>query len=118
MTYADFSTVLPEFSLLVFAMLALLGGVWTGKDARAGLILWLSVAVLIVAAAVIGLGGGPARSAFGGMFIDDAFARFAKVLALLAAASVLAMSDRLSGCGRGLMRFEYPILGDPRPWSA
>ncbi|PKP71203.1 MAG: NADH-quinone oxidoreductase subunit NuoN [Alphaproteobacteria bacterium HGW-Alphaproteobacteria-4] len=109
MTYADFSTFLPEFVLLVFAMSALLIGVWTGKDARAKVILWASVAALVAVAAAMGLNGGPARSAFGGMFIDDAFARFAKVIALLAAASVLAMSaDYLER--RNLMRFEYPIL--------
>ncbi len=109
MTYADFSIILPEFSILVFAMVALLVGVWTGKDARATLILWLSVAVLVLAAASLAFGGGPARTAFQGMFVDDAFARFGKVMALLSAAAVLAMSaDYL--VRRGLMRFEYPIL--------
>ncbi|WP_372837570.1 NADH-quinone oxidoreductase subunit NuoN [Phaeovulum sp.] len=109
MTYADFSVFLPEFSILVFALVALLAGVWTGKDARAGLILWISVAVLLAAAATLAFGGGPARTAFHGMFIDDSFARFGKVMALVSAAAVLAMSaDYLAR--RGLMHFEYPIL--------
>ncbi|MFP1643395.1 NADH-quinone oxidoreductase subunit NuoN [Pontitalea aquivivens] len=109
MTSADFSTVLPEFLLAVFAMAALLGGVWTGKDKVAGAILWATVAVFLALGAWIGLNAGPARVAFGGMFLDDAFARFSKVAVLLSGAAVLAMSaDYMTR--RGLMRFEYPIL--------
>ncbi|WP_415184129.1 NADH-quinone oxidoreductase subunit NuoN [Phaeovulum sp.] len=109
MTSADFSTVFPEFLLAVFAMAALLVGVWTGKDKVGGMVLWATVAVLVLLGAYVGLGGGGSRTAFGGMFIDDAFSRFAKVTVLLAAASVLAMSaDYLAR--QGLMRFEYPIL--------
>lgn len=109
MNYADFSIILPEFVLAVYAMAALLYGVWTGKDAQAGVILWTTVAVLVVLAATLGMAGGLARTGFGGMFIDDAFARFAKIVALLSAAAVLAMSaDYLAR--RGLNRFEYPIL--------
>jgi NADH-quinone oxidoreductase subunit N len=53
--------------------------------------------------------GDGARSAFGGMFIDDPFARFAKVAILLSAAAVLAMSrDYMQR--RDLLRFEYPVL--------
>ena len=109
MTSADFSTVLPEFLLALFAMVALLAGVWTGKDRVAGLVLWITVAVLVVLAAWIGLNGGGARQAFGGLFIDDAFARFSKVAILISAAAVLAMSADYMG-RRGLLRFEYPIL--------
>ena len=43
------------------------------------------------------------------MFIDDGFARFAKVVILLSAAAVLVMSvDYMRR--RDLMKFEYPIL--------
>jgi NADH-quinone oxidoreductase subunit N len=43
------------------------------------------------------------------MFIDDGFARFAKVAILLSAAAVLVMGqDYMSR--RGMLRFEYPIL--------
>jgi len=109
MTSADFSTVLPEFLLALFAMIALLFGVWTGKDKVAGTVLWATVAVMVLLGAWIGLGDSGSRAAFGGMFIDDAFARFAKVTVLLSAAAVLAMSaDYMTR--QGLMRFEYPIL--------
>ena len=109
MTSADFSTALPEFLLALFAMIALLFGVWTGKDKVAGTVLWATVAVMVLLGAWIGLGDSGSRAAFGGMFIDDAFARFAKVTVLLSAAAVLAMSaDYMTR--QGLMRFEYPIL--------
>jgi len=109
MTPTDFSTVMPEVLLSLYAMAALLGGVWTGKDKVAGVLLWLTVAVLLVFGLWIGLGGNGAREAFGGLFIDDAFARFAKVTILISAAAVLAMSaDYMTR--RGLLRFEFPIL--------
>lgn len=108
MTSADFSTVLPEFVLAIYAMAALLFGVWTGKDKMSGPILWTTVAVLLVVGLWVGAGGG-ARTAFDGLFIDDAFARFSKVLALVSSAAVLAMSaDYMQR--RGLLRFEFPIL--------
>jgi NADH-quinone oxidoreductase subunit N len=47
--------------------------------------------------------------AFGGMFVDDGFARFAKVVILLAAASILVMSqDYMSR--KDMLRFEFPLL--------
>ncbi|MDF1620085.1 NADH-quinone oxidoreductase subunit NuoN [Pseudothioclava nitratireducens] len=109
MTSADFSTVLPEFLLALFAMAALLGGVYMGKDKMAGAVLWATVGILVLFGAWMGFGGSGARQAFGGLFVDDAFARFAKVTVMLSAAAVLAMSaDYMNR--RGLLRFEYPIL--------
>ena len=109
MTYSDFSLVLPEFLLACFAMLALLGAVYTGKDAVARPVLWATVAVFLGLAALIGLGGEGASMGFGGLFVEDGFGRFAKVLMLVSAAGVLAMSaDYLAR--QGLLRFEYPIL--------
>ncbi len=109
MTAVDFPVVLPEVALAVYAMLALIGAVYTGKDAVAGAITWLTVAVMVLLAAWIGLGGRGDMAAFQGMFVADAFARFAKVTILLSAAAVLAMSkDWMER--RGLLRFEYPVL--------
>nr|WP_111298605.1 NADH-quinone oxidoreductase subunit NuoN [Paracoccus saliphilus] len=109
MTSLDLSTVLPELWLAIFALAALLAGAYFGKDQIARPILWASVLALLVAGIYVGLGDRPQQHAFFGMFIDDAFARFAKVTVLLSAAAVLAMSaEYLSR--HGLMRFEYPIL--------
>ena len=109
MTGTDFQTVLPEVLLAAYAMAALLFGVYTSKDKAAGLITWTTAGVFVALAAWIGVNGTGAQTAFGGLFIDDAFARFAKVTVLLSAAAVLVMSfDYMSR--RGLARFEYPIL--------
>ncbi|SDF10398.1 NADH dehydrogenase subunit N [Celeribacter baekdonensis] len=109
MTSNDFSIVLPETLLAIYGMLALLFAVYTGKDKLAGLITWVTAAVFVIVALLIGLGGGGATPAFHGMFIDDAFSRFGKVGILLAGAAVLVMSyDFLDK--RGFAKFEYPIL--------
>ena len=109
MTPADFNTVLPEVMLALFAMAALMAGVYTTKDKAAPTILWATAAVMVVLAAWIGFGGDGERSAFGGMFIDDPFARFAKVTILLSAAAILLIGqDHLER--RDMLRFEYPIL--------
>ncbi|AGT09561.1 NADH-quinone oxidoreductase subunit NuoN [Paracoccus aminophilus] len=109
MTSLDFSTILPEFTLAIYALLALMAGAYFGKDALARPILWVTVAALLIVAAMTGLGEHSDTRAFHDMFIDDAFARFAKVVALVGAAAVLAMSaDFLER--QGLLRFELPIL--------
>ena len=109
MTALDFSTILPELLLAIYAMLALLAGAYFGKDAIARPILWASVAALLLAGLYVGFADRTQQAAFHGMFLDDGFARFAKVTLLLAAAAVLAMSaDYLTR--QGLMRFELPIL--------
>jgi len=109
MTGSDFNIVLPEVLLAVYAMAALLFGVYTTKDKTTGLLTWVTAAVFVALAAMIGLGGEGSNIAFGGLFTDDAFARFGKVTVLLSAAAVLVMSaDYMQR--RGLARFEYPIL--------
>jgi len=109
MIQADLTIILPEILLALFAMLALLFGVYTGKDKMAPLLTWTTAGVLVLLAAWIGLNGGGNNVAFGGMFHDDAFARFAKVTILLSAAAVLLMSQDYME-RRDLLRFEYPVL--------
>lgn len=109
MTGLDISTIVPELGLVIFALAALMAGAYLGKDLIARPILWASVAALLVAGMYVGLADRPQQSAFFGMFIDDAFGRFAKVTILLSGAAVLAMSADYMG-RHGLMRFEYPIL--------
>ena len=60
-------------------------------------------------ALLIALRDGVGATAFGGMFVDDAFARFAKVVVLVSAAGVLVMAQDYMA-RRDLARFEYPIL--------
>ena len=109
MISADLNIILPEIVLAVFAMLALIGAVYTGKDKLAPVLVWASAAVMLVMALWIGTTGGQDQTAFWGMFIDDAFSRFAKVAILLSAAVVLLMSEGYMS-RHGLLRFEYPVL--------
>lgn len=109
MTSLDFTTILPELTLAIYALIALMAGAYLGKDALARLLLWVTVAVMLVMAAMVGLRNAPPTTAFFDMFIDDAFARFAKVVVLVSAAAVMAMSaDYLHR--NGMLRFEFPIL--------
>lgn len=109
MTPADFNTVLPEVILALFAMGALMFGVYTGKDRVAPMIAWATAGLFLALALWIGLAGEGTNTAFHGMFVDDAFARFAKVTVLVSAAAVLVMSlDYM--IRRDLLRFEYPII--------
>jgi NADH-quinone oxidoreductase subunit N len=71
--------------------------------------LWATAAVMLVLSVVVATSSSTSVSAFGGMFINDGFARFAKVLILVSAACVLIMSEGYMKT-RGLLRFEYPIL--------
>lgn len=106
---SDFSIALPELILSLYAMIALLAAVYTGKDALTDALTWATSAVMIALALWIGMGQSGSHSGFGGMFTDDAFARFAKVTILVSAASVLIIS-RDYMARQGLGRFEYPIL--------
>ena len=106
---ADLNIILPEILLALFAIFALLGGVYTGKDGVASTLVWLTSAAMVALAAWIGLTGEGTNVAFNGMFSDDGFSRFAKVIILLSTAAVLLMGEGYMS-KRGLLRFEYPIL--------
>ena len=109
MITADLTIILPEILLAVFAMLGLLGAVYTSKDGMASVLLWATAAVFLAVAAWIGFTGEGTNVAFNGMFIEDAFSRFAKVVILVSAAAVLLMSEGYMS-ERGVLRFEYPML--------
>ncbi len=109
MISADLSIALPEILLALFAMTALMVGVFTGKDRVAHLVLWATAAAFVILALMVALQGAESRTAFGGMFIDDAFARFAKVMILLSAAVVMLMGQDYME-RHDLLRFEYPVL--------
>lgn len=109
MIQADLSVILPEIILALYAMAALLGAVYTGKDKLASTLVWSTAGLMAALGIWIGTSGSGTNLAFGGMFVDDGFARFAKVAILLSAAAVLVMGqDYMSR--RGMLRFEYPLL--------
>ncbi|KIN72981.1 NADH-quinone oxidoreductase subunit NuoN [Sulfitobacter guttiformis] len=105
----DILVILPEIILALSAIAALMVGAYGGQDKLARPILWgISAALIVVALMVAGTSGTTVR-AFDGMFVNDGFARFAKVVILVSAACVLFMSEGYMN-KRGLLRFEYPIL--------
>ncbi len=109
MTPADLSAILPEAFIAILAMAALLVGAYAGKDRTAPMMVWGTSAVLVLFGLTIALSGSGTNSAFGGMFVDDAFSRFAKVMILFSAAAILLMSEGYMA-RRGLLRFEFPLL--------
>ncbi|UWQ89971.1 NADH-quinone oxidoreductase subunit NuoN [Aliisedimentitalea scapharcae] len=109
MIQADLSVILPEVILAVYAMLALIAAVYTGKDKLGPLLVWTTGGLMAALALWIATNGNGTHEAFGGMFVDDGFARFAKVTILLSAAAVLVMSQEYMS-RRDLLRFEYPLL--------
>jgi NADH-quinone oxidoreductase subunit N len=109
MIQADLAVIMPEIALAVYAMVALIAAVYTTKDQLGPILVWITSALMVVLSVVIATSGGGTNEAFGGMFIDDGFSRFAKVTILLSAAAVLFMSQEYMA-RRGLLRFEYPLL--------
>ena len=109
MISADLNIILPEILLAVYAMAGLLVAVYTSKDRIGGLLIWTTSALFVVLALWIAMTGEGTQVAFSGMFIEDSFARFAKVAILLSAAAVLVMSEGYMKA-RGLLRFEFPML--------
>ncbi|WP_293447897.1 NADH-quinone oxidoreductase subunit NuoN [Planktotalea sp.] len=109
MIQADLTIIMPEIILSLFAIAALLGAVYTGKDKFAPMLVWATAGVFVTLALWIGVNGEGTNVAFGGMFNDDAFSRFAKVAILLSSAAVLVMSQEYME-RKGLLRFEYPVL--------
>jgi len=105
----DIIQILPEALLAGFAILGLMAGAYGGKDAIARPLLWATAGVMVVLALLVASGSSTTVSAFNGMFINDGFARFSKVVILLSAAAVLVMSEGYMKT-RGLLRFEYPVL--------
>ncbi|KPQ08137.1 MAG: NADH-quinone oxidoreductase subunit NuoN [Rhodobacteraceae bacterium HLUCCA12] len=109
MTSVDLTIALPEILLALYAMAALLFGVWFGKDRLTGVLIWATAAVFVLLAAIIALGDGAAQTAFGGLMVNDAFARFAKIAILLSGAAVMLMGQDYMQ-RQNMVPFEYPIL--------
>ena len=109
MIYNDLSIILPEIFLSLYVMVALVGAVYTSKDEIAQKVTWLTAVVFILLAFWMIFSEDQTEIAFGGMFINDAFSRFSKIIILFSGAVVLIMGqDYMSR--RGFLRFEYPLI--------
>ena len=109
MIYDDLNIIFPEIFLSVYAMVALLGVVYTSKDELAKRVTWVTAFIFIFVAFLIIFSEEKTEIAFGGMFINDAFSRFSKIIILLSAAVVLVMGQEYMS-RRGFLRFEYPLI--------
>ncbi|NNU81847.1 NADH-quinone oxidoreductase subunit NuoN [Halovulum dunhuangense] len=103
----DLNVVLPEVLLAVYAMAALMAGAFHLASSRT--ILWATTGVFAALGLWIGFSPEGARAAFDGSFVNDGFARFAKVTLLWGAAALLMLSDAYLQRHK-LMQFEYPVL--------
>jgi len=72
-------------------------------------ILWTTVAVFALLGFWIGYQHEGPSSAFGGMFTNDGFARFAKVVILFASAFMLMLSEEYL-TRHNMLKFEFPVL--------
>ena len=106
---ADLAILIPEIVLSIYAMAGLILAVYTTKDGMAPALTWSTAAVFVIMAFFIGVTGEGSNAAFNGMFIDDGFARFAKVTILLSAAAVLVLGQEFMAKNE-MGRFEYPML--------
>ena len=104
----DLVPVLPELFVAVAGLALLMLGVFRKEDNTRP----ISVLVILVLAAAMVLVsslGGERHVAFGGLFVADRFAGFAKALVLLASAFATAMSLQFLEKEK-IGRFEYPVL--------
>ena len=101
--------IFSELALIIYILASLMFVVYTKKDQLTSKLIWVTASVMIALGALIILLGSGSSKAFGGAFVDDGFARYAKVVILWSSAITLIISrDYLSK--NNLMKFEYPIL--------
>jgi NADH-quinone oxidoreductase subunit N len=97
----------PELFLAIAAMVLLMVGVSVGRKAT---LLVTSLAIVALAVAAVWVAGfSHDGAAFGGMFVMDSFARFAKVLALAGSAATLLMGYNFIRAAR-FDTIEFPVL--------
>ena len=103
-----FAIALPEITLAVGALVLILIGAVVG-DRSTALINNLAIALIALAGVLVALAPVDNAPAFGGGFTADAFAKFMKILAYIAAIAALLLSfDYMRR--ENFARFEYAIL--------
>ncbi|MEZ5842656.1 MAG: NADH-quinone oxidoreductase subunit NuoN [Hyphomicrobiaceae bacterium] len=107
---STYAPLLPEIVLVVGAMALLMIGAFVAEsDENGAQISWLAILVIVIAGGLIAWGLPGGRHVFDGAFVNDAFARFMKVLVLAGAAIALLLAVDPFREAR-IMRFEYPVL--------
>jgi len=105
-SFASLAPAYPEFAVALGALVLLLLGVLMNKE-RHVLIGVLAIGVLLLAIATVVVH--PEGVLFNGMFINDGFARYMKVLVLGGSAFSLVLAFS-SAKAEGLAKFEYSVL--------
>ena len=102
----SWTVALPEVVLAVGAMALLMLGVFRGNQSTALIAILSSILVVVVLALSL---FGTSGAAFDGLFIENGFTGFVKVLTLGGSAVAIIMA--VDFCRReGMERFEYPLL--------
>jgi NADH-quinone oxidoreductase subunit N len=108
MIATNLAVLLPELIVAGSALLLLLIGAVRGEK-NAGFIAALAIVALLATAWFVSAPITPEIHAFGGAFVIDGFARFAKLLILLGSVVTLLLAqDSLKA--QGLAKFEFPVL--------
>ncbi len=109
MNLVDAAIILPELVLSVFAMTALVWCAYSRKPGTVQATFWATSIVLFALAGWICFSPDLNRTAFGGMFADDAFSRFAKTVILVSSGIVLLLGQDFLKREQ-LHSFEFPLL--------
>ncbi len=104
----DVNTILPELVIVGAAMAALMLGVFSKRE-QGGNVLTFMVFFLIGIGFWVAFSRPDSRVAFNGMFVNDGFAQFAKVVILWSAAIILLLSRPYLARAK-LLKFEFPVL--------
>ncbi|WP_119680301.1 NADH-quinone oxidoreductase subunit NuoN [Indioceanicola profundi] len=104
----NLTPALPEIFLACAAMAALLAGVFRGEGGTR-VVSWLSIGALLVTGVLLVTGPTGREVTFSGLFVNDSFAVFSKVLILTATALSVILSMRYLEQEQ-ISRFEYPVL--------
>jgi NADH-quinone oxidoreductase subunit N len=107
---ADLAPLHTELILIVGAIVLLMWGVFRSEtEGEADRITWGAIAVLIIAAGVLASQPLGTQGLFDGSFRFDAFARFVKMIVLIATAGALLLASTDMRDGKYL-KFEYAVL--------
>jgi NADH-quinone oxidoreductase subunit N len=106
----EFAPAITEIFLVCVGLALLMVGAFRGSEPGAShLVTPLCIMAMVVGMFLLIVGDKGAASAFHGHFINDRFAVYMKVLALLGAALCLIMSPPFLR-DEGMERFEFPVL--------
>ena len=102
----NWSLAVPEIFLAVSGLALLLIGVLQKRDSTLICTMIAVAALAITAVLVIGTASG---SAYGGLFISDAFSKYAKLLILAGSALTIILALDYNSL-QNISRFEFPVL--------